>query len=308
MREILVENSAASSTLSAQGLTRRFGTSIAVRDLNLNVARGEIHGLVGANGGGKSTILRILAGVLRPTTGSASINGLDVVVDASRVRRQVGYMPQRVALHDKLTVFENLRFRAALYGVNGLAATVARVAAEFNVSALLNTRVAALSGGQARLTMLAASVLHAPRALLLDEPTAGLDAHARHVVWRHLTRLAQDDAAIIVATHDLIEAERCARVTVLSGGRVCAQGKPADLIAAVAAEAYLVTGKPSLLLAAAHATRPGVFAAYPFGAGIRILAARGVLTPRDFDSSCVPMPLTFEDATVVLSCARPSAC
>ncbi|MBI2800454.1 MAG: ABC transporter ATP-binding protein [Gammaproteobacteria bacterium] len=292
----------ASPVIEARGLTRRFGSRFAVVDLTLTVAAGEIHGLIGANGGGKTTTLRLLAGLLTPTAGHAAINGFELAHAATRIRGSVGYMPQRLALHGKLSVLENLQFRAALFNVPDSASTVQRTADEFGLDEYLAAPVAVLSGGQARLAQLAATLLHAPRVLLLDEPTAGLDALARQTVWRHLTRLVGTGVAVVIATHDLAEAERCARVTVLADGQVRAQGEPSTIVAAAQAKVYILSGHQVLQQAHTLAARADVFAAYPSAGALRIVAA-GASIARELNhaGTVTETTLNFEDATLVLA-------
>ena len=194
--------------IDVTGLSRSFGGRPVVRGVSLRVGRGEVVGLVGANGGGKTTTLRMLAGLLRPTEGSGRVLGADVTRPTHANRRQIGYMTQSLALYPDLTVCENLDFRARIL-CGGDPAAQAAVIAEFGLASILSARVSELSGGWARRVQFAASVIHRPALLLLDEPTAGLDAKTRREMWDWIAGLAASGSTVLVSTHDLHEAERC---------------------------------------------------------------------------------------------------
>ena len=194
--------------IDVTGLSRSFGGRTVVRDVAMRVGRGEVVGLVGANGGGKTTTLRMLAGLLRPTSGSGMVLGADVTRPGQAKRQQIGYMTQSLALYPELTVSENLRFRARALCGGDLAAQAAVVEA-YGLTPVVSARVAELSGGWARQVQFAATVIHRPALLLLDEPTAGLDAKTRHDLWGWIAGLAAGGSTVLVSTHDLHEAERC---------------------------------------------------------------------------------------------------
>ena len=200
--------STADPVIAVTGLSRSFGGRTVVREVAMRVGRGEVVGLVGANGGGKTTTLRMLAGLLRPTSGIGMVLGADVTRPGQAKRQQIGYMTQSLALYPELTVSENLRFRArALCGGNR--AVQAAVVEDYDLTPVLSARVAELSGGWARRVQFAATVIHRPALLLLDEPTAGLDAKTRRDMWGWITGLAASGSTVLVSTHDLHEAERC---------------------------------------------------------------------------------------------------
>ena len=159
--------------IAVTGLTRRFGARTAVADLSLSVAAGQVAGLIGANGGGKTTSLRMLAGLLKPDAGAGRVLGHDLALADRSIRRDVGYMAQRLALYPSLSVLDNLRFRAEVYGVPDVARAVRRAVADYGLVPYANLPAERLSGGWARQLQLAAALLHSPRLVLLDEPTAG---------------------------------------------------------------------------------------------------------------------------------------
>src|SRR5262245_21446163 len=210
--------------VAVEGVAKQYAHRVAVENLTLVLQPGEIFGLVGGNGGGKTTALRILTGILKPDQGHGHVLGFDLLRGAGEIRRYVGYMSQRFSLYADLSVFENLRFRAQVYGLNRPRAAAEAAIDDFGLTEYGRTAVGRLSGGWARRLQLAASLIHAPRLLLLDEPTAGLDAVARQEVWQRIGRRAAQGAGVIISTHDLTEAERCARTALLSDGRIVATG------------------------------------------------------------------------------------
>jgi ABC-2 type transport system ATP-binding protein len=292
--------------IEVHGLSKHFGKCVAIENLSIRVRFGEIHGLAGANGGGKSTSLRLLAGLLAPDAGTAKILGYSLPWESKRVRHSVGYVPQRNWLYSTLSVRENLRFRAAIFGVKSPARAAELQMEAFGLNAYARTPVGNLSGGWSRLTELAAALIHCPRVLLLDEPTVGLDPAARQDIWRRLTSLAARGTAIVLSTHDLAEAQRCSDLVLLSEGRVKAQGAPHNIPRQLEVMALVVAGQGAL--AVMDAIPPWlVMAAYPNSNGLRLviarervpevegrLAALGYLTQRT--------GLSLEDAALAVAC------
>jgi ABC-2 type transport system ATP-binding protein len=227
------------AAIDIQRVTHRYGDHVALRDVTLTVEPGTLFGLLGPNGGGKTTLFRILSTLLTPTEGLARVQHLDVTARPAAVRRQLGVVFQEPALDEGLTVAENLRYHGALYGLRGAALTdrLQHLADVFGVADRLGDRVQTLSGGLRRRTDLARGLLHRPEVLLLDEPTTGLDPAARHTFWQALARLRQaEGTTLLVATHLMDEAERCDEVGVLDRGRLVAHGTPATLKAALGGE------------------------------------------------------------------------
>jgi ABC-2 type transport system ATP-binding protein len=208
--------------VAVHDLAKRYAQRVAVEKLTLALRAGEVYGLVGANGGGKTTTLRILAGILKPDKVHGHVLGFDLVSEADEIRRRVGYTPQRFSLYADLSVFENLRFRAQVYGSNRPRAAAKTAIEDFELTEFARSAAGRLSGGWARWLQLAAALIHSPRLILLDEPTAGLDAVSRHEVWRRIGLLAGQGAGVIVSTHDLAEAERCSSAALLSEGKIVA--------------------------------------------------------------------------------------
>jgi len=213
------------------GLHRRFGDLVAVERLDLEVATGEIFGLLGANGSGKTTTIRMLTGLLEPTSGRATVAGIDVVEEPEAVRRRLGYMSQRFGLYDDLTVEENLRFYAGLYGLVGQEgrARVEELIAELGFTPRRRQLAGTLSGGWKQRLSLACATAHRPAVLFLDEPTAGVDPAARRHFWEVIRGLAAGGTTIVVTTHYMDEAERCERLAMLWRGRLVAVGTPREI-------------------------------------------------------------------------------
>jgi ABC-2 type transport system ATP-binding protein len=220
-------------------LTRHFGNLVAVDEVTLSVPSGLIFGLLGANGAGKSTMMKMLTTLLPPTSGTAQVAGFDIVRSAAEVRRHIGYVPQLLSADSALTAFENLRLSAKLYGLPR-AQRRERIAEALAFAGLAESAcklVKTYSGGMVRRLELAQAMLHAPRVLFLDEPTIGLDPVARHSVWDRLRQLQRDQGlTVLITTHDMEEAEMlCDELAILHAGRVAVVGKPQELCAALGA-------------------------------------------------------------------------
>jgi len=213
------------------GLTKRFGEFVAVDNVSCTVQRGEIFGFLGPNGAGKSTTIRILCGLLTPTTGRASVNGLDVARDAEAIRRQIGYMSQRFSLYNDLTVQENIDFFSGIYGVPG-SLRQERKEYALAMSGLGNHRndlTGPLPGGWKQRLALGCAILNEPPILFLDEPTSGVDPIARRGFWDLIYKLAAGGQTVFVTTHYMQEAEYCHRLALMHQGRIAALGAPAEL-------------------------------------------------------------------------------
>jgi drug efflux transport system ATP-binding protein len=214
-------------------LTRRFGVVTAVSSLTLQINRGEVFGLLGPNGSGKTTTIRMLCGLLEPTSGTAVVAGIDIRAAPERVKTQIGYMSQRFGLYDDLTVAENLTFYGGIYGLTrrGLTDRVDEVVTFLGLGGghRLTQLSAELSGGWKQRLALGCALLHRPPVLFLDEPTAGVDPAARRNFWRAIHDLAHAGTTVLVTTHYMDEAERCDRLAMMSLGHLIALGTPADV-------------------------------------------------------------------------------
>ena len=217
--------------IKAEGLTKKFGRLVAVDQVSLDIEAGEIFGFLGPNGSGKSTVIRMLCGLLQPTAGRAQLDGLDVVQQTEEVKRRIGYMSQRFSLYEDLTAQENLDFYGAIYGLgrSELAARRKMVVDLVGLEDRLAQLAGTLSGGYKQRLALACSLLHRPKILFLDEPTAGIDPVARREIWDLLFRLAGEGTTLFVTTHYMDEAERCSRVAYIYLSKLIAHGRPQEL-------------------------------------------------------------------------------
>jgi len=227
--------------IQAQGLTKRFGNFTAVDQVTFQVRRGEIFGCVGPNGSGKTTTIRMLCAVITPSAGSARVLDLDIVRQAEQLRPQIGYMSQKFALYEEMTVRENLEFYAGVYGVrsNGRLRTVLD---EVGLTEHVNVRASQLSGGWRQRLAMGCALVHQPALLFLDEPTSGVDPAARREFWDRIYLLAEQGTTIFVSTHYMDEAEHCGRVGFMHSGKLLAMDTPTALKASyLRGEAWDIT-------------------------------------------------------------------
>jgi ABC-2 type transport system ATP-binding protein len=217
----------------ASHLSRKFGHLVAVRDVSLAVRRGEIFGVLGPNGAGKSTTIRMLCGILDPSGGSGTVVGFDIAKESEKIKTRIGYMTQRFSLYEDLTVEENMRFYAGVYGVTR-ARRKARIDQVLKESGLTERRTqvaGTLSGGWKQRVALACATIHEPPLLFLDEPTAGVDPVSRRQFWNQIHRVAAGGTTVLVTTHYMDEAERCHRLAFIFRGEVLAIGTPEEVVA-----------------------------------------------------------------------------
>jgi ABC-2 type transport system ATP-binding protein len=217
--------------IEVRGLSRRFGQFVAVDDLSFDVARGEIFGFLGSNGAGKSTTIRMLCGLLRPSSGTALVGGIDVAADPEGVKQRIGYMSQRFSLYELLTVDQNIRFWGGIYGLTGNRIESRRefVIEMAGLKGRETTLARDLSGGWRQRLALGCAILHEPPILFLDEPTGGVDPLARRQFWRLIDDLSRSGVTVLVTTHYLDEAERCHRVALIHAGALAAIGTTAEV-------------------------------------------------------------------------------
>ena len=256
--------------IDVHDLHKVYGTRRVVDGLTLAVPRGEICGFLGANGSGKTTTIRMLCGLLRPDGGGGTCLGLDIVRDAPRIRLHIGYMTQRFSFYEDLTVAENLDFVAAVYQIPNRRQEVAGIMDRMGLADRREQLAGQLSGGWKQRLALAACVLHKPRLLLLDEPTAGVDAKARREFWDLIHDMAADGMTVLVSTHYMDEAARCARIIYLSEGKLVVQGTPDAVAKGSGVIIMEATGADLDEAARALRAMPGVESAAVFGTVLRI--------------------------------------
>jgi len=260
--------------IHAAGLTKRFGSLVAVDQLDLTVNRGEVYGFLGPNGSGKSTTIRMLCGLLLPSGGEIDVLGCKIPRDAEALKRRIGYMTQRFSLYEDLTVEENLSFLAAVHGVSRAAART-RIAELLERYWLTDQRAqlaGTLSGGQKQRLALAGTVLHKPDLLFLDEPTSAVDPRSRREFWDSLFELADAGTTLLVSTHYMDEAERCTRLAILDFGKVVADGTPRELIDRLPGRTVLVESFDPRGAQSALTDFEGVIALAQIGNALRVLA------------------------------------
>jgi drug efflux transport system ATP-binding protein len=219
------------NAITVNHLTRRFGDFVAVDDLTFDVQQGEIFGFLGSNGAGKSTTIRMLCGLLEPTSGTATVGGVDVGRDPEAVKRRIGYMSQRFSLYERLTVDQNIRFFGGIYGLDGERLERRRrfVLGMAALEGRERVRAADLAGGWRQRLALGCAILHEPAIVFLDEPTGGVDPVSRRRFWDLIDQLAAAGVTVLVTTHYLDEAEHCHRLAIINAGRLAALGSTDEL-------------------------------------------------------------------------------
>jgi ABC-2 type transport system ATP-binding protein len=262
------------AAIEVSGLTKAFAGRKVVDDFAIRVARGQIYGFLGPNGSGKTTTIRMLCGLLRPDAGQGHCLGYDILSEAQSIKREVGYMTQRFSLYEDLSIEENLDFVARMYGVADRRAAVTATLERLGLSARRKQLSGALSGGWKQRLALAACMLHTPRLLLLDEPTAGVDPKARREFWDHIHELAAEGLTVLVSTHYMDEAERCHELAYLAYGRLMVKGSAAEVIAHSGLATWAVRGadgeRPLHRLAAELRVLPAVRMVASFGTALHV--------------------------------------
>jgi ABC-2 type transport system ATP-binding protein len=261
--------------IDVRGLNKHFGEKHVVKDLSLQVRRGEIHGFLGPNGSGKTTSIRMLCGLLTPDSGEGTCLGYDVLRQTAQIKREVGYMTQRFSLWEDLTIRENLDFIARMYGMSRRAEAVAEALDKLGLTARQHQLAGALSGGWKQRLALAACMLHHPRLLLLDEPTAGVDPKARRDFWEEIHALAATGISVLVSTHYMDEAERCHRLAYIAYGELLVTGTTEEVVAQQALTAWQVSGPDLWALAETLRGLPGVDQVTPFGNTLHVTGRDG---------------------------------
>ncbi|QDF38972.1 ABC transporter ATP-binding protein [Bradyrhizobium symbiodeficiens] len=256
--------------IDVKGLTKSFGGREVVHDLSMQVKRGSIYGFLGPNGSGKTTTIRILCGLLTPDSGEGTCLGYDILRDAEKIKRQVGYMTQRFSLYQDLSVRENLEFVARLYGLADARGAARDMVKRLGLSGREEQLAGELSGGWKQRLALGACTLPNPQLLLLDEPTAGVDPKARRDFWNEIHALAADGLTVLVSTHYMDEAERCHEIAYIAYGHLLAHGTVEQVIAKSALTTYTVTGEGLNELAAGLTGKPGIDMVAPFGTSLHV--------------------------------------
>ncbi len=300
--------------ISVEGLTKRFGDFVAVDGITFEVKAGDIVGYLGPNGSGKTTTIRMLCGLLHPTAGTARILGLDIIKNPEEVKRQIGYMSQKFALYDDLTVRENLEFYSGVYEVPEQREKQ-RLAEIYHMAGLeerTNSLTSTLSGGWRQRLALGCALVHEPRLLFLDEPTSGVDPEARREFWDLIYQLAHQGTTIFVTTHYMDEAEHCSRVGFMFRGHLLAYDSPHDLKEHhLKGAAWTLEISPLLEGIEALSKLPGIVQARLFGDQAEAIVASNEWTPESLSarlavqgltvSKIEPVEPTLEDVFTLLA-------
>jgi ABC-2 type transport system ATP-binding protein len=310
-----------SEVIVADRLTKAFGDIVAVDQVSFSVQQGEVLGYLGPNGSGKTTTMRMLLGLLHPTAGSAQILGRDVTAETERIRPQVGYMSQKFALYEDLTVGENLGFYGGVYGLptDVLRRRKDEVLGLIGLRGRETERAGQLAGGWRQRLAMGIALIHEPRLLFLDEPTSGVDPEARRGFWDVFYTLAEQGTTIFVSTHYMDEAEHCGRLGIMNQGRLLALGAPSDLKRGFTGDAWDVFHAPDAPVTAMLerlSVAPGVIQCGVLGDHIHLISELGSQTPETIsnglsaglpgvDPIVEPSDVTLEDVFTAL--AGPSA-
>ncbi|TCP44368.1 ABC transporter ATP-binding protein [Rhodovulum marinum] len=293
--------------ISVTGLTKRFGDKTVVNRVTLSVERGEIAGFLGPNGSGKTTTIRMICGLLEPDGGEGRVLGHDIRSERRAINRKVGYMTQRFSFYEDLTIEENLRFVAGLYGMVPVGRIVRDTLADLGLTARRGQLAGDLSGGWKQRLALAACIMHRPDLLLLDEPTAGVDPKARREFWDEIHRLAADGMTVLVSTHYMDEAERCHRINYISFGHLVAQGTVEEVVRDAGLTTLVLTGTNTPQAARRLAGAPGVEQIAPFGNALHVvgrdaaaLRASVERVARETGTRAAPADTSLEDVFIKL--------
>jgi ABC-2 type transport system ATP-binding protein len=258
------------SVIDVRGMTKRFGKLTAVDHVDLTVRGGEIYGFLGPNGSGKTTFLRMLCGLLRADDGRGRVLGHDVITESEAIKREVGYMTQRFSFWEDLTIKENLDFVARMYDVKNRRQTVRESLKELTLAERKNQLAGELSGGWKQRLALAACLIHRPKLLLLDEPTAGVDPKARRDFWEDIHQLAAQGLTFLITTHYMDEAERCHRLAYISKGKLLAHGTVDEVVEHVGLTTWSVRGPDLARLAEQLRENRNVQQAVAFGNALHV--------------------------------------
>ena len=297
------------SAIRARGLTKRFGTLVAVDHVDLDVPRANVYGFLGPNGSGKTTTIRMLCGLLAPSEGEIEVLGLRIPEQAEELRQRIGYMTQKFSLFDDLSVRENLEFLAEVQGVPK-AKTRARIdelVQRYHFADREDQLAGTMSGGQRQRLALAGAVIHEPELLFLDEPTSAVDPESRREFWERLFDLADAGTTLLVSTHYMDEAERCHRLAILDQGRLVADGTPADLTGALVGRTFAVHAAEPRRAHHALEKAQGVLSVAQIGNTLRVLTngegnsearARAALEGAGLQADVEPVEPNLEDVFV----------
>lgn len=286
--------------IDVTGLSKRYGQKTVVDNVRLQVKQGEIRGFLGPNGSGKTTTIRMICGLLTPNAGTGTVLGMDLQRDATDIRREVGYMTQKFSFYEDLTIEENLTFVARLYDLRPVAAHVDAVLAELGLENRRSDLAGTLSGGWKQRLALAACIMHEPKVLLLDEPTAGVDPEARREFWDHIHMLAAGGMTVLVSTHYMDEAERCHRISYILRGQLLIEGTPPEIIRDSGLVALTLEGAAIETAAKQLKGMPAVTQTTVFGNTLHVVGRNATALHKAVDPIVSKHDLTLRKATATI--------
>ena len=293
--------------ISVQNLTKLYGDKTVVDAVSMDVAVGEIMGFLGPNGSGKTTTIRLMCGLLEPDGGGGQVLGFDIRKDRRNIKRKVGYMTQRFSFYEDLTIEENLRFVAGLYGMNDVRRVVADTLEDLGLSSRRRQLAGSLSGGWKQRLALAACIMHRPDLLILDEPTAGVDPKARREFWDEIHARAQGGLTVLVSTHYMDEAERCHRIGYISYGKLMASGTVEEVVRNAGLTTVVITGDKIAEVVGKLRSAPGVDQVAPFSATLHVVGRDADALRKSVGEICastgvraVPAETSLEDVFIQL--------
>ncbi|SNY91560.1 ABC-2 type transport system ATP-binding protein [Cohaesibacter sp. ES.047] len=291
--------------IDVKNLVKRFGDKTVVNNVSLTVDQGEISGFLGPNGSGKTTTIRVMCGLLTPDEGEGTVLGHDLRREQLHIKRQVGYMTQKFSLYTDLTIEENLYFVARLYGLSPARDFVRDTLENLGLTSRKSQLAGLLSGGWKQRLALAACIMHKPKLLLLDEPTAGVDPKARREFWDEIHQLAADGMTVMVSTHYMDEAERCHRINYIAYGTLLTSGTVEEVVQQAGLHTFILTGKEAPLASGQLQTMEGVDQIAPFGNNLHVVGHDKALLEKavrkvasDFDIRFEPGETTLEDVFI----------
>ncbi len=292
--------------IDVHGLTKRYGNRTVVDNFDMRVPKGRIYGFLGPNGSGKTTTIRMLCGLLTPDAGEGTCMGFNIRTQAALIKREVGYMTQRFGLYEDLTIAENLDFIARVYDVQQRPRKVTETLERLGLLTRREQLAGSLSGGWKQRLALAACLIHNPRLLLLDEPTAGVDPAARRDFWDQIHDLAAAGLTVLVSTHYMDEAERCHELAYIAYGKLLTRGTVAEVIAGAGLVTWAVSGQRLIELAHVLRAAPGIRTVAPFGTTLHVSASgtqaiESALAAAAFEGlTAEPIAPSLEDVFIAL--------